>query len=210
MVEGGIGIRRIIKIVLIGENAVGKTSLRQVYVGKKYQERCRPTLGVDFSVKEDVMATGEGWQWQIWDLAGAPNYRPLQTVLYFGAVGAMVVYDLANPVSLTRLPFWVNELYAGVKTAIPLLVVGNKTDLRETGTPCLTTEHGTAVVRQLQEHFGLSWIGFIETSAKTATNVTKAFDELRKLILVKLNREERETKKALVEVPPAKTKSKEP
>ncbi|MFX0064616.1 MAG: Rab family GTPase [Candidatus Hermodarchaeota archaeon] len=189
MSEGGTPNIDTIKIVLLGESTVGKTALRQVYTGEQYQEAYRPTLGVDYSVKEDVGEEGRVWKWQICDLAGTPNYRPMRSLLYPGAEGAILVYDLGNPASLTRLHHWIGELYTVVGIGIPLLILGNKIDLQETETPCLMTEQGAEFVNQLQEHFDLQWVGFIETSAKTPTNVVEAFNELKKLIQEKKSKE---------------------
>ncbi|MFX1535582.1 MAG: Rab family GTPase [Promethearchaeota archaeon] len=182
MAEGETPDRNTMKVVLLGESTVGKTALRQVYTGEQYQETYRPTLGVDYSIKEDVGEEGRIWKWQICDLAGTPNYRPLRSLLYPGAEGAILVYDLGNPASLTRLHHWIGELYTVVGIDIPLLILGNKKDLQETEVRCLAAEQGLEFVKQLQEHFGVKWVGFMETSAKTPTNVTNAFEELRKLI----------------------------
>ncbi|MFX1252451.1 MAG: Rab family GTPase [Promethearchaeota archaeon] len=193
MSEGETPHRNTMKIVLLGESTVGKTALRQVYTGEAYQETYQPTLGVDYSVKEDVGEEGRVWKWQICDLAGTPNYRPLRSLLYPGAEGAILVYDLGNLASLSRLHHWIGELYTVVGTGIPLLILGNKKDLQETETVCLAAEQGAEFVKQLRERFELQWIGFMETSAKTSTNVAKAFDELKTLIQEKKGWREEDT-----------------
>ncbi|TFF83933.1 GTP-binding protein, partial [Candidatus Heimdallarchaeota archaeon] len=128
--------RAVYKIVLLGNGAVGKTSLRQQYLGKGFKDGYSMTIGADFAVKRvelgHLVAT-----FQIWDLAGQQRFDVVRSVYYRGSSGALLVFDVSNPQSFNNLPSWLNELTKNnYDRIVPLVLIGNKTDLRGS-VPCL-------------------------------------------------------------------------
>lgn len=158
------------KVVVVGDAAVGKTSLIVRYVKGVFNPSYIITLGVNFFI-QDINIGDNTLRLQIWDTAGQERFGPVRQKYYKGARGAVVVFDLARSESFDRLDFWVKE----VKQAcgdIPIVFVGNKADLR----PVVTAE-------QIQDFAAGYHLSYIETSAKTGMNTVKPFLLLAPLIL---------------------------
>ncbi|MFX1566698.1 MAG: Rab family GTPase [Promethearchaeota archaeon] len=158
------------KVVVVGDAAVGKTSLIVRYVKGVFNPSYIITLGVNFFI-QDINIGDKTLRLQIWDTAGQERFGPVRQKYYKGARGAVLVFDLAKPDSFDRLDFWAKE----VKQAcgdIPLVFVGNKADLR----PAVTSE-------QIQNFAAGYHLSYIETSAKTGMNTVKPFLLLAPLIL---------------------------
>ncbi|MBD3189237.1 MAG: GTP-binding protein [Candidatus Heimdallarchaeota archaeon] len=169
----GVPKKSVYKIVLLGDGAVGKTSIRQQYLGKGFKDGYSMTIGADFCVKrvefDDLVVT-----FQIWDLAGQQRFDVVREVYYRGSSGALLVFDVSTPGSFENLPSWLNELTKNnYNRIVPIVLIGNKTDLRGT-TPCLPAEAGQQYANSLTEWTGFE-VPYIETSAKTGENIDKAF-----------------------------------
>jgi small GTP-binding protein len=165
--------KTVYKVVLLGDGAVGKTSIRQQYLGKGFKEGYSMTIGADFCVKRvelgDLTVT-----FQIWDLAGQQRFDVVREVYYRGSSGALLVFDVSNPSSFENLPSWLNELTKNnYDRIVPVVLIGNKTDLRGK-VPCLPREAGTQYANSLTEWTGFD-VPYLETSAKTGLNIEKAF-----------------------------------
>ena len=170
---------RIFKVVLIGDGAVGKTSLRRNYLGKSFRENYLMTIGADFSVKqvpyEDYIVS-----LQIWDLAGQPRFSEVRGAYYANTYGAIVVFDVTRPNTFTNIDFWINEMIKyNDNKLIPMVVVGNKIDLREELPEEVQVDKTSALTyaHVLSEWGGIK-VEYVETSAKTGENVTAAFERL--------------------------------
>ncbi len=176
------------KILLIGEGAVGKTSLRNQYLNKTIDTDYLPTLGADFVGKEVVIKTNSGWKdlkFQIWDLAGQPTFKQIRAMYYRGAVGILFIFDVTRPETLFSIEKWVEELVKNVVIPeVSLCIIGNKTDLR-TDTS-VTTEIAKRIIDEdLTQNYQIftNNIEYLETSAKTGENVERAFQALGEKIL---------------------------
>ncbi len=177
-----------LKIVLIGDGAVGKTSIAKRYLGKEFEHEYIMTIGVDFFKKEskiDIPEVGEiTFIWHIWDLSGQPHWRHVRPAFYRGSRGALLVFDVANRESYNDAINWAREF---VKNAgnYPLVLVGNKIDLREVVPDCIITAEGKELAKQLSEEFEID-VPYIETSALENINIDQAFNLLAELIFKKL------------------------
>ncbi|MHA1582568.1 MAG: Rab family GTPase [Candidatus Baldrarchaeia archaeon] len=171
------------KIVLLGDGMVGKTTLRQVFMGEGFRETYMMTFGCDFAVKDVILENDVKIRLQIWDLAGQPSFEKIRKSYYRGSKGAILVYDTTRRETLEHVPLWVKELlYNTGKRDIPIVLVGNKIDLRTEKESHVSTEEGLKMKKFLQENFRLNVL-FIETSAKTGENVDTAFKILAGEIL---------------------------
>ncbi|MHA1451212.1 MAG: GTP-binding protein, partial [Candidatus Hodarchaeales archaeon] len=120
----------ILKTVLIGDGAVGKTSIRNSYMGKKFQPTYMATIGADFAVKDINIYANKIVRFQIWDLAGQQRFDSIRDTYYLGAHVAMIVFDHTRPDSFLNIPKWLNELWIHNGSGpIPFVILGNKTDL---------------------------------------------------------------------------------
>jgi Ras-related protein Rab-7A len=120
------------KIILLGAQGVGKTSLMERFVAQKFTSQYKATIGADFSTK-DVTVGNELVTLQIWDTAGQERYQSLGTAFYRGADACVLVYDVSDAASFAKLETWRTAFLqaADVKDPkdFPFLIVGNKADL---------------------------------------------------------------------------------
>ncbi|MFW9994407.1 MAG: Rab family GTPase [Candidatus Odinarchaeota archaeon] len=174
----------LVKICLLGEAAVGKTSLRRSFLGERFDTSYLITIGADFAVKTVQRKDGkETIRFQIWDLAGQAKFSNVRDLYYRGSLGALTVFDITRPETLNVLEFWIDELYkcAG-KVPVPVIVLGNKTDLRnECDNPVDPTE-AENFAKAMTKKYDIGII-YMETSAKEGLNVEKAFIELGNRII---------------------------
>ncbi|MFQ5979011.1 MAG: GTP-binding protein [Candidatus Heimdallarchaeota archaeon] len=175
------------KITLLGDGAVGKTALRNRFLGKEFTGTYTMTIGADFASKKLALEEQE-LKFQIWDLAGQPRFKAVREAYYRGAVGALLIYDVVRPSSFENTPTWIMEAWKhNGKGRIPIVVLGNKIDLRPTQPEALQikTEQGQALAEELStmtSSFGFN-VHFLETSAATGENVEEAFNLLGENIL---------------------------
>jgi small GTP-binding protein len=168
------------KIVLIGDGGVGKTAIRERYLGKGFKAEYLLTIGADFAMREDEIK-GVPIRYQIWDLAGQQRFDSVREVYYKGCVGALLVYDVTRPDSFFNTPKWINELWINNGFGrIPIVVVANKIDIRDLSDDLVSTEQGRVFTEKLSYLTKLEGFDclFIETSAKMGVNIERAFSML--------------------------------
>uniref|UniRef100_A0ACD5WHB0 Uncharacterized protein n=2 Tax=Avena sativa TaxID=4498 RepID=A0ACD5WHB0_AVESA len=174
---GSSSYDRSFKILLIGDSAVGKSSLLVSFVSAAAADHddISPTIGVDFKIK--FLTVGEKkLKLTIWDTAGQERFRTITSSYYRGAHGIILVYDVTKRQTFTNLAdVWAKEieLHSTNKECVKMLV-GNKVDKDEER--LVTREEGLAFAQECG-------CLFLESSAKTRENVEKCFEELALKIL---------------------------
>ncbi|MFX0182137.1 MAG: Rab family GTPase [Candidatus Hodarchaeota archaeon] len=163
------------KIVLVGDVAVGKTSLINRFVKGFFTESYKATIGVDIFTKE-ISINGQEVNLQVWDIAGQTSFQQFRQRFFSGARGALLVFDLTIPQSLTSLhSSWIQDI-GNTAGKIPLVLIGNKLDLTD-----LLIVKPNAVYSLLEQHPNIT--SYFRTSAVTGENVEKAFHELASIII---------------------------
>lgn len=119
-----------VKLVLLGEAAVGKSSLVLRFVSDDFQENKEPTIGAAF-LTQKCSLPNRTIKFEIWDTAGQERFASLAPMYYRNAQSALVVYDVTKPTSFIKARHWVNELKAQASPGIVIALVGNKLDLVE-------------------------------------------------------------------------------
>ncbi|MHA1977159.1 MAG: Rab family GTPase [Candidatus Hodarchaeales archaeon] len=168
------------KVILLGDGAVGKTSIRRRYMGEGFRADFLATMGADFAFLKTKI-DDINVEFQIWDLAGQPAFRNVMKSYYKGAMGALAVYDVTQPKSLESLDTWVEEVRERAETfkdELPVVLVGNKIDLRDELPNSLKTIQGFVKAKTLNA-------SFVETSAKTGVAIEEAFTTLARDIMKK-------------------------
>ncbi|KAI8322252.1 ras-domain-containing protein [Martensiomyces pterosporus] len=117
-----------IKVVLLGEAAVGKSSLVLRFVNDEFQENKEPTIGAAF-LTQKVRLDDAVLKLDIWDTAGQERFHSLAPMYYRNAQAAVVVYDITRESSLDRAKSWIKELQRQANPNIVIALVGNKLDL---------------------------------------------------------------------------------
>ncbi len=168
----GKAINAILKLVLLGDGAVGKTTMRRQFLGEGFKAGYSATIGADFAIKR-INLENYRLTFQIWDLAGQQRFAAVRELYYRGSRGALLVFDVTNPSSFNNLPSWLEELWKKAGR-VPMILCGNKIDLRAEVPKSIAPELGQEYARRLSEALGYE-VPYIETSAKTGEKVNEAF-----------------------------------
>jgi len=165
-----------LKLLIIGESSVGKSSLLLRFTDDAFDPEQAATIGVDFKVKT-VKVNGDKVKLAIWDTAGQERFRTLTPSYYRGGQGVIVVYDVTNRDSFSKVENWLTELETySTNLDLVKMLVGNKCDLESQGERTVSKEEGLKCARKHQ-------MMFIEASAKTREGVACAFEELVEKII---------------------------
>ncbi len=159
------------KIVILGDYAVGKTSLVRAFVEKKFSEDYIPSIGVNLYVKE-VLLELQGKKLKVtltmWDIAGQKMFKSMLPAYHLGANGVFFVADLTRPESFENLVSWHKDLVKNIRAPLPTILLANKTDL----IPAVDEN----VIAEIMKKVGAST--YFRTSAKTGDRVQEAFRTL--------------------------------
>ena len=158
----------LLKVVVVGDGSVGKTTLIRRYCEGKFYASRVATIGVDFYTQR-VRLPGGTVKLSIWDMAGQEQFGVVRTGFYRGSLAATLVYDVTTVTSLVNLKRWRDEVLQAVPQQA-LLVVGNKVDLERRVRPELG--------RTVAAYFGAP---YLETSALTGQGVDALFETLAAL-----------------------------
>ena len=167
------------KVVLVGDQFVGKTNIMSKYLKNEFHEDSKATVGVEFGSKQ-FNIDGHNIKAQIWDTAGQERYKAITSAYYKGAKGAFVVYDITNKNSFESIEKWINDLKGAADKDLTIIVVGNKCDLEEKRQ--VTKEKGEEKANKLE-------VAFMETSAFSGENLDKAFELMIKEVYRKCHEE---------------------
>ncbi|KAK6411436.1 GTP-binding protein of the rab/ypt [Oleoguttula sp. CCFEE 5521] len=158
------------KLVLLGESAVGKSSLVLRFVKDQFDDYRESTIGAAFLTQTIALDDQTTVKFEIWDTAGQERYKSLAPMYYRNANCAVVVYDITQAASLDKAKSWVKELQRQANENIIIALAGNKLDL-------VTESPDKRAVSQADASAYAQEAGllFFETSAKTAENVKELF-----------------------------------
>jgi len=156
------------KVVLIGDSGVGKSNLLSRFTRNEFNLETKSTIGVEFATRS-IQADGKTIKAQIWDTAGQERYRAITSAYYRGAVGALLVYDIAKNVTFKNVERWLSELRENSSGNIVIMLVGNKNDLKH------LREVPAETAKEFSERHKLL---FMETSALDSSNVEQAFQNI--------------------------------
>lgn len=153
------------KYIIIGDTGVGKSCLLLQFTDKRFQPVHELTIGVEFGARM-LTVDGKPIKVQIWDTAGQESFRSITRAYYRGAAGALLVYDVTRRETFEHLTKWLEEARQYASPTMTIMLVGNKADL---------SNHREVKFEEGQRFAQENGLIFIETSAKTAENVEKAF-----------------------------------
>ena len=119
-----------VKVSLLGEGAVGKSSIKRIFSGQPFLETHQATIGSDFTLKDYLYqpyegAQGERIRYMIYDLAGQERFKNVRGNFMNGSHAGIFVFDISNRASLEKIPDWLVEFKKVVRTNVPLVLVAN-------------------------------------------------------------------------------------
>ncbi|XP_068605174.1 ras-related protein Rab-7L1-like [Brachionichthys hirsutus] len=185
-----------LKILIIGDAEVGKSSFVRRYVSGQFSQTYKITMGVDFSVKVLQWSDTEKVRLQLWDIAGQERFISMNRIYYKGASGCVVMFDVTSLSSFCSCYHWKRDLDSKTMRSdgggIPCILLANKCDLPQ-----------RVVSAESIERFSLDngFLAWMETSVKDNRNVGEAMRRLvQKILLVWSDLDPRRTKRDSVDV----------
>jgi small GTP-binding protein len=171
-----------LKVVICGDFAVGKTSLVRSFLDNQngFLEGYKPTIGVDIGRKVFTINSQRIF-FQIWDLSGQPTFKSIRPQFYKRSDGGILVFDVTRKDSFNHLSNWLEELLEQTGQ-IPIILVGNKIDLKEEANEIITSDQAHTFADHISTLTGMN-TPYIEASAITHYNNLEPFDLLRSLLL---------------------------
>lgn len=182
------------KVILLGDVAVGKSSILFRFVDNSYSKEYKCNVGVDFKVKSLFVDENRGADLQIWDTSGEERFRTLTRQYYRDShgikavviLGILLIFDLTNRNSFENLSKWLEDLNNYAPKGAPTILLGNKSDLNSER----TTSFEEATTFALKHN-----LTYYEVSARTGNNVVLVFENLAASMIRKAEQYANETKK---------------
>ncbi|PAA57117.1 hypothetical protein BOX15_Mlig019996g1 [Macrostomum lignano] len=163
------------KLVFLGEQSVGKTSLITRFMYDSFDSTYQATIGIDF-LSKTMYLEDRTIRLQLWDTAGQERFRSLIPSYIRDSSVAVVVYDITNANSFQQTSKWIDDVRTERGSDVIIMLVGNKTDLADKRQ--VSTEEGERKSKELN-------VMFIETSAKAGYNVKQLFRRIATELLSK-------------------------
>uniref|UniRef100_A0A1D5Q7A4 RAB2A, member RAS onco family n=1 Tax=Macaca mulatta TaxID=9544 RepID=A0A1D5Q7A4_MACMU len=192
------------KYIIIGDTGVGKSCLLLQFTDKRFQPVHDLTIGVEFGARM-ITIDGKQIKLQIWDTAGQESFRSITRSYYRGAAGALLVYDITRRDTFNHLTTWLEDARQHSNSNMVIMLIGNKRTQSAfpwTGIICIYSHKLTSLSaifenvdlesrREVKKEEGEAFarehgLIFMETSAKTASNVEEAFINTAKEIYEKI------------------------
>lgn len=174
----------LIKIIILGESGVGKSSILSMYCDDLFHENYISTIGVDFKIKQ-LNIQNKIVKLQIWDTAGQERFRTVTSSYYRGARAVFLVFDLSDVQTFINLTKWLNDIkhYVG-QNICKIILLGNKSDI-----------FPQAVSQKDINEFALQYnLDYIPVSAKNNVNLEAAFNKIAKDVICDMLVSDLETK----------------
>lgn len=164
------------KLILVGEAAVGKTSIISRFVNNQFDKKYKCTIGSEFKLKtfnlEDY-----GIQMEIYDTCGTEKFRAITRQYYRNTDGIFLIFDLTNPISFTKLDDWIVDIKNSAPRDSVIFVIGNKKDLEDARNVSKWVIENNLRKNKIDNYF--------ETSALTGDGVELTFKAMAKVLLEK-------------------------
>ena len=162
-----------VKIILLGDSAVGKTSIIGRYINNTFKENYSCTIQAEKKMKIINEDENTSLRLNIWDTMGQEKYKSVTRQYYHDSDGAIIVFDLTKRETFDNVKNWINDLRSYGSEDTNIIILGNKSD--EKNKREISEEE---IKQQLNNDYF-----YLEVSAKTGNNISLAFDKLKKLIM---------------------------
>ena len=167
----------IVKIIIIGNQSVGKTNIVTRYVKGEFSEDYMITIGMDF-LTCNLKSDDKIFKLRLWDTAGSEKFRSITKGYYSNTCCALIVYDITNQNSFDSVKQWIEDVKNYADKDTHLVLVGNKIDLKDQRK--ISKEDG----QNLATQYGMD---FYESSALTGENINNIFEGICKYVNQKID-----------------------
>lgn len=162
-----------VKILLIGDSNVGKTSILLRYDENEFKNTYMSTIGIDFRIKT-ISIDNKKVKLQIWDTAGQERFRSITTSYYKLAMGIVLVYDITSEKSFSNISYWFDNIKKNANVNVKKILVANKSDLNDE----------RAIEYERGKELALNYdVPFYEISTKNGDNIGEIFELLTRNII---------------------------
>ena len=159
-----------IKVITLGNSAVGKTSFLMKYIDNSFTLTYTTTLGVDFKQKKIKLKDGRDVRLRIFDTAGQERFKAVSVSFIKKADGVILMYDISDIESFEAVENWIKSIREIGKEKLPIILVGNKCDLSD--------DKRQVSLKEGQDKANEFNIPFYETSCKEGINIKEVFEKL--------------------------------
>ena len=171
------------KLVLFGEQNVGKSSIAQRFCKNIFTGTHVATIGGAYQQQKVVLNNGITIKYHIWDTGGQERFRSMGNLYYKDASAAILTYDITNEKSLESLNYWIEELNNKCDTEkMVIVLVGNKCDVESSERKILTSVGKSKIYFLFQGYADKNKMMFFETSAKNDIGVKELFNSIAKKV----------------------------
>ena len=167
------------KIILLGDIAVGKTSILSRFCTNSFNSDYKCSIGVEFKVKSLHVDQSTIADLKIWDTCGDEKFRAVTRQYYKESKGVILVFDLTNRESFKKLDFWIEDVRVNSPEEASIVLIGNKSDL---------VDQRKVTQKEIAEYAKKKKLEFLEVSAKTGSNISLLFENLS-TTLIKIEKE---------------------
>ena len=169
-----------IKIITLGNSAVGKSSFILKYTDNVFSLDYLTTLGVDYKHKKIKLKNGKDVRLRIFDTAGQERFKSVSASFVKKADGVILIYDIGEKDSFEAVENWIKSIREIGKDKLPIILVGNKCDLSD--------DKRQVSLKEGQDKANEFNIPFYETSCKEGINIKEVFEKLIDDIIEKGNK----------------------
>ena len=170
MNKGREGYDWLVKLLIIGDSAVGKTNILLRFCEGQFTPNHLTTIGIDFKIKT-LEVEGKKIKMQIWDTAGQERFKTITQTYYKGAMGIVLTYAVNDLESFRNIQNWVKQIKNHASENVCKILVANKCDLQDQRV--VSYEEGNQLAQSLN-------MPFFETSAQEGINIQQLFQTIAK------------------------------
>ena len=171
-----------LKILLIGDTSVGKTSILCKYIDDEFSDTYLSTIGIEFKIKP-LIINGKKVLLRIWDTSGQERYRSITQNFYRNANGILFIFDITKKETFDNIKIWLTDSENCEDNKVTKMLIGNKIDLEN------KRKIDNETIKKFAEKKEMK---YFEASAKEGINIDNIFRELAELILFNKSKEDNE------------------